>query len=110
MEQVKAPGGAGGFFGALFDFSFARLITGDLIKVLYALFIVCAILFALFLIITGFAASFGYGIVMLIIVAPLSFLISVVYARVVLEVMITIFRISEHTAKIAGEKEPGTSV
>jgi hypothetical protein len=28
----------------------------------------------------------------------------VIYARVILEIMVAIFRISEHTAKIAGEK------
>jgi len=96
---------AEGFFSALFDFSFTRLITADLVKVLYGLFIAGAFLFSLFLIITGFASSFGYGIIMLFIGAPLAFLISVIYARVILEIMITIFRISEHTAKMAGEKQ-----
>lgn len=95
MDQAK------GFLGSLLDLSFTSLITSKIIKLLYILSIVGAGLAALSLIATSFAASTMAGLFTLLIVAPLVFLVSVIYARVLLEIVIVIFRISEHTAEIA---------
>jgi len=91
----------GGFFQALFDFSFTDFVTSKIIKLLYGLIIFFAVIIALIIIIAGFAAHPGAGILALLIVAPLIFLISVIYGRVLLEIIIVIFRIAEHTAEIA---------
>jgi len=96
-----------GFLSSLFDFSFTSFITSKIIKVLYGLCIFFSALVALFIISFGFGISAGTGIVMLLIVAPLFFLLSVIYSRVVLEFIIVVFRISENIAKIA-EKENET--
>lgn len=96
-------GSSSGFLESLFDFSFTTFITTKLIKVLYGLWIAGAGLTALFLIIAGFRASSGVGIVMLLFVAPLVFLLSVIYARVLLELIIVVFRIAEHAAEIAAQ-------
>ncbi len=90
-----------GFFQALFDFSFTSFITSKLIKILYGLAILGAILGALMLIMSGFSQSTGVGLFMLFIGAPLFFLFWVIYARVLLELIIVIFRIAEHAAEIA---------
>jgi ABC-type multidrug transport system fused ATPase/permease subunit len=95
MEQTK------GFFQSLFDFSFTVFITAKIIKVLYGLSVAGAALVGLFLIISGFNISASAGVVMLLIGAPLFFLLSVIYTRVLLEIMIMIFRIEEHTREIA---------
>jgi len=71
-----------------------------IIKLLYILSIVGAAIASLFLITLGFTVSTVIGVLMLLIGAPLVFLLSVIYARVLLEIMIVIFRISEHTAQI----------
>lgn len=97
MSQVE------GFFSSLFDFSFTSLITSKIIRLLYILSIVVAGLAALSLVISSFAASTTAGIFSLFIVAPLIFIVSVIYARVLLEIIIVIFRISEHTAEIAAQ-------
>jgi uncharacterized membrane protein len=103
MEQKK------GFFPVLFDFSFTTLMTPKLVKILFGIVIVVAGLGALFLIISSFEASIPAGVLMLIIGGPLLFLLSVLYARVILETVIVLFRISEHTAEIAERGRKGST-
>ena len=102
MEETK------GFFGSLFDFSFTALVTSKVIKVLYGLSIVGAAILAIALIVAGFRNSAGLGVFTLIIGAPLAFLIYVIYARVLLEIIIVIFRISEHTAELVEQGRRGS--
>lgn len=97
-----------GFFKALFDFSFTEFVTSKIIKLLYGLSIFFSGIFAFFLLIAfligGFSASAAAGILALIIGTPfcfLIFLVLVTYSRVLLEIIIVVFRISEHTAEIA---------
>ncbi|MBS3919494.1 MAG: DUF4282 domain-containing protein [Deltaproteobacteria bacterium] len=90
-----------GFLKALFDFSFTEFVTSKIIKLLYGLTIFFAGITALIIIMIGFSAHAGVGIVALLIVAPLIFLISVIYGRVLLEIIIVIFRIAEHLAEMA---------
>jgi len=89
-----------GFFKALFDFSFTSFVTSKIIKFLYGLSILLAAILALILIVAGFSAHPAAGIIALLIVAPLLFLISVIYSRVLLEIIIVIFRISENTSEV----------
>jgi hypothetical protein len=89
-----------GFFASLFDFSFTSFVTTKLIKFLYVLGILLAALGGLFLIITAFSQGVLPGLGALII-APLFLLLGIMYLRVILEVLIVIFRISENTAEIA---------
>jgi Domain of unknown function (DUF4282) len=90
-----------GFFESLFDFSFTSLVTTKLIKVLYGLSIAVLALGSLFFVLIAFSASSTAGAFMLIFGAPLFFLLGVCYTRVMLEIMIVLFRIAEHTAEIA---------
>jgi len=92
---------AASFFDVLFDFSFTTFVTSKLVKVLYALSVIGAGLLALVLVMMGFEISQSVGIITLLIVAPLVFFFIVIYARVLLEFMIVVFRISEHVAQIA---------
>ena len=92
---------ARGFFESLFDFSFTSLVTTKLIKVLYGLSIAFLALGSLFFVIIGFSFSSTAGVLTLLFWAPLLFLLGVCYTRVMLEIMIVIFRIAEHTAEIA---------
>lgn len=84
-----------GFFGSLFDVSFSSLITTKVIKVLYVLSIIVIGLGALALVVSAFADSVAAGIVVLVIAAPLGALLYLIYARVLLEIVIVIFRIME---------------
>jgi hypothetical protein len=76
-------------------------VTTKLIKVIYALGMVIAALAALMLAATGFTQGGLVGIAMLVIVAPIVFLLTVIYSRVLLEIIIVVFRMAEHLAEIA---------
>jgi Domain of unknown function (DUF4282) len=99
---------ARGFLSSLFDLSFTSFIATKLIKVLYVLAIVGAGLAAISIAVAGFSQGTATGVLMLIIVAPLAFLAAVIYARVVLEIIIVVFRMAEHLAEIAeqGRRTP----
>lgn len=90
-----------GFIGALFDFSFTSFITTKLIKLLYALGMLGAAGFAVTLFTGGLATGGFTGILMALVGAPLAFLFGIVYIRVVLELIIVLFRMAEHTADVA---------
>ena len=94
QEEVK------GLLGALFDFSFTSFITSKLIKVLYGIAIAIFGLIGLYFLVAGLRAGAAPGVAALILV-PLLYLFFVMYTRVVLEVLIVVFRIAEHTAEIA---------
>ena len=88
------------FFSALFDFSFKSFITSKIIRVLYFLSIAGAALWSLRLIVGGFQESAGAGLLMLLIGGPLAFLVVVIYARVLLEIILVVFRISDNISKL----------
>lgn len=89
-----------GFFGSLFDLSFTSLVATRIIKLLYILAIVVIGFYALFFIIAGFRHNAVVGVVVLLIIAPLFALVSLVYTRVLLELIIALFRIMENTNKL----------
>lgn len=93
-----------GFFGRLFDISFSEFITTEIIKILYVLAIIVAVIVAVSSVVKGFSDSVGYGIVSLI-VAVILFFVYVLVARVWLEIMIVIFRIAEDTRKLVERGE-----
>jgi len=92
---------AAGFISSLFDLSFSNFITPKLIKVLFVISIVLAALGALAVVASSFMQSAIAGIFVLLIIAPILFFFYVIYARVMMEVLIVIFRGSEHLAEIA---------
>lgn len=94
-EKVK------GLIESVFDISFKTLVTPRVIKVLYALSIVAAGFLSIVLVVDGFSESPGKGLLALFFVAPLAFLILVISSRIVYELAIVVFRISDHTAEIA---------
>ena len=94
-----------GFFGALFDFSFSEFVTSKIIKVLYILAIIGAGITAVFTLIGGIAQG-GSDAFAAILLAPVLFLFFVIYARIVLELVIVVFRIGEHVRDIAHRLEP----
>ena len=101
---MQAQEEAKGLLSALFDFSFTSFITTKLVRVLYGIGIAVSGLVALSIVAGGLRQGAAAGVGALIL-GPLLFLLSVMYARVVLEVLIVIFRIAEHTAEIARQKQ-----
>jgi hypothetical protein len=95
------------FFQSLFDFSFSTFIAEKVIPILYILALIGIALFALGIIVSGFTAGVGQGLLALIIVAPLTVAFSVIYVRVVLEFLIVVFRIADNVRDIADQARSG---
>ncbi|HEY5142128.1 MAG TPA: DUF4282 domain-containing protein [Solirubrobacteraceae bacterium] len=95
------PTARDGFFSSLFDLSFSRLVTTRVIKVLYVLLLVVIGLGLLGFIIAAIASGGAGAIIAALIAGPLVALLYVVYARVLLEIILAIFRILETNREIA---------
>jgi hypothetical protein len=89
-----------GFLASLFDTSFASLVTPRVIKVIYIITMVVIGLAAVAWIIAAFADSVALGLVVLVIVAPLLALLYLIYTRVLLEVILALFRIMESNQEL----------
>lgn len=96
-----------GFMTALFDYSFTSFVTPKIIKILYALATIVVALSTLVLVLAAFNNSSGAGILTLVIVAPLFFLISMIYARVLLELVIVFFRINGNVQELRDGRSGG---
>jgi hypothetical protein len=97
-----------GFLHPLFDFSFRRSVTVKMMKFLYILSILCAGLMALVIILIGIETSLWIGRFALLLGAPVVFLLTVMISRVFLEMILAIFRITDHAAdgEVAFRGEP----
>jgi hypothetical protein len=98
------------FFRPLFDFSFNQFVTSKILKFLYSLSILAAGLMAILFVVFGFNISIGFGLFALLVGAPVIFLLTMIYSRVSLEIIILIFRIAENTAPKAEKPEPKDSI
>jgi len=86
----------------LFDLSFTEFVTTRIIKIIFIIGIVLAAILAFALIIGGFSAGTGRGILFLIL-SPLVFLFYVLLARIWCEVIIVLFRIAENTSRMVDQ-------
>lgn len=89
------------FFRALFDFSFSQFVTTRLIRFLYAIGVLFAVVGAVSAIFAGFNESAGAGFAALIF-SPLIFLLVVIVVRIYLEIVIVVFRIAEYLRDMSG--------
>ena len=85
---------------ALFSLSFNQWVSLKLVKFLYGLSILSAGLIAIFFVMMGFKISMWFGIFSLFIGAPLIFLLIVIYSRILLEMILVIFRMADHMTEI----------
>jgi len=91
---------AKGFIAILFDLSFSEFITTRIIKVLFVLGIFCAGLWSLSLLGMGLMSGSFFRVLAALVFAPVFFLLSVLWMRVSLEMVIAIFRIAENTGRM----------
>jgi Domain of unknown function (DUF4282) len=92
--------GEKGFWGSLFDFSFSSLVTTKIIKVLYILAMIVIGLGAIVYIVVAFTSSVALGVLTLFVFAPIAVVLYLIWTRVVLEVIIVLFRILETNREI----------
>lgn len=85
---------------ALFDFSFTEFVTGSLVKFLYGLTVAGVGLVYVIAVIASFAQGAGLGLLMLVVGGVVALLV-LTYVRVILEFVMVLFQIHEHTRTIA---------
>lgn len=90
------------FLSSLFDFSFQTMITPRIIKLLYVLVIVGAGLTGLALLAAGLTSLefAGPRAIILVLMGPVSFLVTAVYGRVLLEVIVIFFKMGDEVSQI----------
>jgi polyferredoxin len=69
-----------------------------MMKFLYILSILFAGLIALSFILVGFESSLWFGLFALLVGAPVVFLLTVIFSRVFLQMILVVFRMADHTA------------
>jgi hypothetical protein len=98
------------FLASLFDVSFSSLVTTKVIKVIYVLSMILIGLAALFFVVAAFTQSAVGGLITLVIIAPFLSLLYLIYVRVLLEIVIAIFRIMETNVELVGLQRQRSSV
>jgi hypothetical protein len=88
------------FIRSLFDVSFTSLVTTRVIKFLYVLSMALIALGALVFIFAAFRSDVVSGVLVLGIVAPFLSLLYLTYVRVILEIVIAVFRIMETNVEL----------
>jgi hypothetical protein len=84
-----------GFFSSLFDMNFTKYITGSVIKFLYWLVVILSTLTAAAYLLLAFAhGGVGY-IVAAIVIVPIVWIVELIVYRVLLEIVMIIFRMSD---------------
>ena len=100
MAQPVGP--EEGTLGDLFDFTFTKYVTPAVIRILYVLLIVFAALAYVFIIIAGFRSNVGSGIGA-IILGGVWVLLSVLFYRVALEIVMALFAIKQNTDRLVAK-------
>lgn len=121
--QTESTGRRRGFFRSLFDLSFTSFITGRVVSFVYVLSLIFVVLYVLgtvgyssvlfYTFFSAFAESQAAGIVagvaLFVIFTPILLLVAVVYLRVLLEIVVVLFRISEDTAELVRQGQANSS-
>ncbi len=94
MENEK------GVIEGLMDFSFTALVTARMAKFLYGLHLLLGLVVAVAVVVNGFHVSTDQGLLTLIL-AIVGLAFWVLYLRVLLEVLVVVFRMGENLAVIA---------
>jgi hypothetical protein len=88
------------------DFSFKRFVTPRLIRWLYGLSLLAALLAAVAWMAGGFNVSWYYGL-FTVVTGPIAFVLYVLVARVAMEIILAIFQIAEHAQRSAPGRDEG---
>jgi hypothetical protein len=86
---------AKGFVVSLFDFGFDSFVTPKIVKIVYVLIMTMLSLSTLAFLYVAFRTSLTFGIVSLVIIAPLYFFVWLALWRIFLEIFVVIFRVAD---------------
>lgn len=90
VEQQSFPQGSG-LIGNLMDFSFQRMLTPRILKLLYGVHLLIGLVAAIWVVFSGFQTSTPNGLLALIL-AMAGMVMWIVYCRIVVEMLAAFFR------------------
>jgi hypothetical protein len=93
IEEQSIPR-ENGLIENLMDFSFRRLVTPRLLKMLYGVHLLIGLIAAVWFVFTGFQTSTSNGLLALIIGCA-AMLLWIVYCRIVVELLAAVFRAAQ---------------
>lgn len=105
MKPNKFTSNAATLLGGLFDLQFRTIITTQMMPIIYGMAILFSALAALYCVIWGFGQSWWMGLLWLLIAGPALFIALITTVRVVLEFVLTVFRLSCYVEAVAGQVE-----
>ena len=80
-----------GLIENLMDFSFQRLVTPSMLKMLYSVHLLIGLVAAVWFVFTGFQTSTSNGLLALVLGVP-AMLLWIVYCRIAVELLAAVFR------------------
>ena len=83
-----------GLIENLMDFSFQRLVTPRMLKLLYGVHLLIGLVAAVWFVFSGFQTSTSNGLLALILGVP-AMLLWIVYCRIVVELLAAAFRVAQ---------------
>jgi hypothetical protein len=83
-----------GLIENLMDFSFQRLVTPRLLKLLYSVHLLIGLIAAVWFVFSGFQTSTSNGLLALILSVP-AMLLWIVYCRIAVELLAAVFRAAQ---------------
>jgi uncharacterized protein DUF4282 len=83
-----------GLIENLMDFSFQRLVTPRLLKLLYGVHLLIGLIAAVWFVFSGFQTSTSNGLLALILSVP-AMLLWIVYCRIAVELLAAVFRAAQ---------------
>ena len=83
-----------GLIENLMDFSFQRLVTPSMLKLLYSVHLLIGLIAAVWVVFSGFQTSTSNGVLALILGVP-ALLLWIVYCRIVVELLAAAFRAAQ---------------
>jgi hypothetical protein len=83
-----------GLIENLMDFSFQRLVTPRMLKLLYSVHLLIGFVAAVWFVFSGFQTSTSNGLLALILGVP-AMLLWIVYCRIVVELLAAVFRAAQ---------------
>lgn len=86
-------------FDLVLDFSFKKFVTPRLVRIIYALSLVAALISALTWMFSGFKEGVTHGIFTFV-TGPLAFFVYVLCARVAMELVLAVITIAEEVKKL----------
>ena len=92
-----------GFFERLLDFSFQYFITQKYAKLLYGIHLLLGLIVGTWFVFNGFQASTSQGLLTLLL-AVVAYFLWILYVRVALEFLVTMFRTAENIARASGRE------